>query len=52
MYVADDRDGGAHVDDIALAHEQLLRLGAYGLNDGLGEELLLVEARYTFVQVD
>lgn len=52
MYVADDRDWSAYVDDVALAHEQLLRLGAYGLDDGLGKELLFVEARYTFVQVD
>jgi hypothetical protein len=50
--VADDCDGGADVDDVALAHEELLGLCADGLDDGLGEELLLVQARDALVQVD
>lgn len=50
--VADNCDGGADVDDIALAHEQFLGLGADGLDDRLGEEFLLVEARDALVQVD
>lgn len=45
-------DRCADVDDVALAHEQLLGLGADGLDDGLGEELFLVEARDALVQVD
>lgn len=40
--VTDDGDGSADVDDIALAHQQLLGLGAYCLNDGLGQELFFV----------
>ena len=52
MDVADDGDGRADVDDVALTHQQLLGLGADGLDDRLGEELLLVQARYAFVEVD
>lgn len=52
MYVTDDGDGGEHVDDIALAHEQFLGLGAYCLDHGLGEEFLLVQARYTLVEIN
>lgn len=52
VYVADDGDGGEDVDDVALAHKQFLCLGADGLDDGLGEELLLVQARYALVEID
>lgn len=52
MDVAYHGDGGAHVDDIAFSHEELLRLGAYGLDDGFGKELLFVETRDALVQVD
>lgn len=49
--VADDGDGGAHVHHIALAHQQLLGLGAYCLDHRLGQEFLLVEARDALVEV-
>ena len=50
--VADDGDGGSDVHHIALLHKELLGLCTYGLNDRLGQQLLLVQARYAFVQVD
>lgn len=42
VYVADNSNRGAHVYDIALTHEQLLRLGAYCLDHRLGEKLLFI----------
>jgi hypothetical protein len=50
--VADDGDGGLDVHDIALFHQQFLRLGAYGLDYGVGEEFFSVQACDAFVQVD
>jgi hypothetical protein len=50
--VAHDGDGRGDVDDVALAHQQLLSLGAYRLDDGFREEFFLVEACYALVQVD
>jgi hypothetical protein len=50
--VADDGDGGLDVHDIALFHQQFLRLGAYGLDYGVGEEFFAVQACDAFVQVD
>ncbi|KAG6248280.1 hypothetical protein E4U23_003123, partial [Claviceps purpurea] len=32
MDIADNGNRSQHVDDIALAHKQFLRLGAYGFN--------------------
>ena len=52
MDVADNRHGGLNVDDIALAHEQLLCLGAYRFNDRFGQELFLIQARDALVQID
>lgn len=52
MDVADDRDGRLHLHDIALLHQQLLRLGAYCLDDRVGEELLVVQPFDAFVEVD
>jgi hypothetical protein len=49
--VADDGDGRAHVDHIALAHQQLLGLGAYRFDDRLGQEFLFVEARDALVEI-
>lgn len=52
MDVANDGDRRGDVDDIALAHEQLFGLGTYCLDDGLGKELLLVEAGDALIEVD
>ena len=52
MYVADNCDWGLDVHDIALLHQQLLRLGAYCLDYGIGEEFFPVQARDAFVEVD
>jgi hypothetical protein len=42
----------ADVYNIAFAHQQLFRLGAYGLDDRFGEKFLLVEARDALVEID
>lgn len=52
MDVSDNGYGGADMDDVALTHEQLLRLCAYCFDDRLGEKFFLVEARDTLVQID
>lgn len=52
MDIANDGDGGANVDDVALAHQQLFRFGANGLDDGFGEKFPLVQARDALVKVD
>jgi hypothetical protein len=44
-------DGRLDVDDIALSHQQLFRFGTDCFNDGLGEELLIVQSGYAFVEV-
>lgn len=49
--VADNRHGRSDVHHIALLHEQLLGLCTYCLDDGLGEQLLLGQAGYAFIQV-
>lgn len=50
--VAYDGDGGAHVHHVRLAHQQLLSLCAYCLDDGLGKEVFFVEPFYAFVEID
>lgn len=50
--VANNGYGSLDVDDIALLHEHLLGLCAYGLDDRLGEQLLLVEALNALVKID
>ena len=52
MDVADNCDRCAHVDNIALSHEQLFGLCADGLDDRLSQELFLVQARDALVQID
>lgn len=52
MNIADDSDWRSHVDNVALSHQQLFRLGANGLDDGLGEEFFFVQPRDALVQVD
>lgn len=52
MDVTDDRDGRLYMHNIALFHQQLFRFGAYCLDDGVGEQLLAIQARDAFVQVD
>ena len=42
VYITDDSYGSLDVDDIALFHEHLFCLCAYGLYDRLGEQLLVV----------
>lgn len=51
MNVTDNRDRGLDVHDIALLHQQLFCFGAYGFDDGVGEELLSVQAGDAFVKV-
>jgi hypothetical protein len=49
--VADDGDGRADVHHVALLHEQLLGLCAYCLDDRLGQQLLLGEARNALIEI-
>lgn len=51
MDVTDDRDRRLDVDDIALLHQQLLGLGAYCLDDGIGQEFFAVEPSDAFIEV-
>lgn len=37
---------------ITLLHQQLFGLRTYCFDDGLGEEVFLVETFYTFVEID
>lgn len=50
--VTDNGHGSLDMDDIALFHEHLLGLCAYGLNDRLGEQLLVVEPLDALVDID
>lgn len=52
MDIANYCDGSFNVNDIALAHKQLLRLGADSFNNRFGEQFFLIQARDTLVQVD
>lgn len=52
MYVAHHRHRRRDVDHITLLHEQFFRLGAYRLDEWLGEELFAVELFDALVQVD
>jgi len=45
VYVTDHRDGRAHVNHIALAHQLLLFLATYCLDYRLCQKLLLVKSR-------
>jgi hypothetical protein len=51
VYITDHGDRRLDVDDIALFHQQLFCFGAYRFNDGLGEELLVVQSGYAFVEI-
>lgn len=51
MDIPDDGDGGLYVHHIALLHQKLFCLGAYRLDDGVGEELFSVETCDAFVEV-
>lgn len=42
MNISNDSDGRADVNNVGLAHKKLFCLGADGLDDGLGEQLLVV----------
>lgn len=52
VYISYNCDGGLDVDHIALLHQQLLGFGAYCFDDGFGEQVLLVEAFYAFIEID
>lgn len=52
MNIADDSYGSLDVDNVALLHEHLFCLCAYGLYDGLGEQLLVVEPLNALVEID
>lgn len=51
MDVTNDCDWRLDVHHVALFHQQLLCLGAYGLDHRLGEELLSVQAGDAFIEV-
>jgi hypothetical protein len=51
MNVANNCDGRPDMDYIALLHKQLLGLCTYGFDHGLGQQLLLGEARYTLIEI-
>lgn len=38
--------------DVALLHEELFGLGAYCLNNRLGQEVLLVECLYALIEIN
>ena len=50
--VAHNRNGSGDVDDIALFHQKLFRLGADGLDDCVREQFFLIQSFDAFVQVD
>lgn len=50
--VADNGDGGSNVYDITLFHQQLLRLGAYRLNNRICQQFTFVDPFDALVQVD
>lgn len=50
--ITDDSHRSLDVDNIALLHEHLFCLCAYGLYDRLGEQLLVVQPLDTFVKID
>jgi hypothetical protein len=50
--VADDSYGSLDVHNIALLHEHLFCLCAYGLYDRLGEQFLVVESLDALVEID
>ena len=52
MDVADDGDGSGDVDDVGLAHEDLLCLFAYLAEEGLVEELLAEELVDAGIEVE
>ena len=52
MNIADHSDGRLYMHNIALFHQQLFRFGAYCFDHGVRKELFLVQARYTFVQIN
>lgn len=51
MNVAHDGDRGSDMHHIALFHEKLLGLCTNGLDDRLGQQLLVRQARDTLVEV-
>jgi len=50
--ITNDSYGGLNVHNIALLHEHLFCLCAYGFYDGLGEQFLVVEPLDALVEVD
>lgn len=50
--VADDSDGGGDVYNIALLHQHFFRFCTYCFNQGFGKELLFVELRDAFIEVN
>lgn len=49
--IANNSYGRSDVHHVALLHEELLRFGAYCLDDRLGKQLFLRQPRYTLVKV-
>jgi len=51
MYIPNYRNRCLHMYHITLLHQQLFRLGTYCFDEGFGEEVLLVEAFYAFIEI-
>ena len=49
MYVSHNRNRRRDMYNIGLFHQHLFGFGAYCFNEGLGEELLLVQLGYAFI---
>lgn len=52
MYVSYNGNRSRNMYHIALLHKEFLRLCTYCLDNGVREKLFLIQALYTFVQVD
>jgi hypothetical protein len=52
MNISNDSDGSLNVHDVALLHQQLFGLGAYRLDDGFRQKVLLVEGLYASIEVN
>jgi len=52
MYIPHNCNRCLYMYNIALLHQELLCFGAYCFDDGLGEEVLLIQALNTLIQVN
>lgn len=52
MYIPNHCYRCLHMYHITLLHQQLFGLRTYCFDDGFGEEILFVQAFYTFIKID